>query len=287
MRVGIGLPTMIPGAPAALVAPWARAAEAAGFASLGVHDRLAYDCLDPMLSLASAAAVTERIELATLVLIAPLRSAALLARQAESLERLSSDRFTLGVGVGPREDDYRLAGQSWARRGATLDSHLDTLQQRWRADRVVVGGAGDVAYLRMARWTAGYVHGGGSPRQFRSAVDRVLAAWSDLGRAGRPRIWGTGYFALGPNARRHGMGDLVRYYGFLGSSAEAVAGAQLVASEDEIAVYADGYRENGCDDLVLFPTIADRDQLDRLAEVVTRRCLVSGRGVAHESRVNE
>jgi alkanesulfonate monooxygenase SsuD/methylene tetrahydromethanopterin reductase-like flavin-dependent oxidoreductase (luciferase family) len=266
---------MIPGAPPALIAPWARAAEAAGFASLGVHDRLAYDCLEPILSLATAAAVTERIELATLVLIAPLRPAALLARQAESLERLSSDRFTLGVGVGPREDDYRLAGQSWARRGATLDSHLDTLGQLWRSDRLAVGGAGDVAYLRMARCAAGYVHGGGSPRQFRSAVDRVLAAWSDLGRAGRPRIWGTGYFALGPDGRLRGLADLLRYYGFLGSSAEAVARAQLVASDDEVAAYVDGYRENGCDDLVLFPTIAEGDQLERLAEVVSRRCVVS------------
>ena len=43
MRVGIGLPTVIPGAGGELVAPWARAAESGPFASLGVHDRLRYE----------------------------------------------------------------------------------------------------------------------------------------------------------------------------------------------------------------------------------------------------
>jgi alkanesulfonate monooxygenase SsuD/methylene tetrahydromethanopterin reductase-like flavin-dependent oxidoreductase (luciferase family) len=258
---------MIPGAPAALVAAWARAAEAAGFASLGVHDRLAYPGIDPLLTLATAAAATERIALTTLVLIGPLRPAALLVKQARSLEQLSGGRLWLGLGTGPRQDDYELAGAAWTKRGAELDVRLAALRQ-WRPDRLLVGGAGDAAYLRMARSAAGYVHGGGTPRQFRSAVDRALAAWSDLGRGGRPRLIGTGYFALGPDARERGMADLRAYYGFLGSAADAVAGAQLVAGREEVRDHTAGYEANGCDELVLFPTVAELDQLERLAEAV-------------------
>ncbi|HEX6547731.1 MAG TPA: LLM class flavin-dependent oxidoreductase [Candidatus Dormibacteraeota bacterium] len=265
MRIGIGLPATIPGAPASLIVPWAQAAEAGPFASLGVHDRLNYDCLEPMLALAAAAAATERIELACLVLIGPLRRPALLAKQAHTLDRLSGRRFTLGVGVGPREDDYQLAGVPWGARGRLLDEELAFELPV----PVAVGGGSDQAYLRAARAAAGYVHGGGPPRAFRSAVDRVLAAWSDLGRPGRPRIWGTGYFALGPDARERGMDDLLRYYGFLGSLAEPVAAGQLVSSAEEVRAYAEGYRENGCDDLVLFPTIPDLEQLERLSEIVS------------------
>jgi alkanesulfonate monooxygenase SsuD/methylene tetrahydromethanopterin reductase-like flavin-dependent oxidoreductase (luciferase family) len=270
MRIGIGLPATIPGAPASLMVPWARAAEQAPFAALGAHDRLNYDCLEPMLTLAAAAAVTERIELACLVLIAPLRNPALLGKQAQTLDALSGGRFTLGVGVGPREDDYELAGLPWTGRGRVLDRELEVLRDVWRIGApVAVGGGSDQAYLRTARRAAGYVHGGGPPRAFRSAVDRVLAAWSDLGRPGRPRIWGTGYFALGPHARERGMEDLLRYYGFLGSLAETVASNQLVSTPAEVRAYVDGYRDNGCDDLVLFPTIAALDQVERLAEVLS------------------
>src|SRR5205807_9589419 len=83
MRVGIGLPTTIAGAPASLTPAWARRAEAAGFASLGVHDRLAYDGPDALTALAAAAAVTERVRLAALVIVGPARGGpAVLGKQA-------------------------------------------------------------------------------------------------------------------------------------------------------------------------------------------------------------
>ena len=60
MRIGVGLPTSTPGGGAALLVDWARAAERLGFTSLGVVDRLVYDCWEPMVALAAAGAVTER-----------------------------------------------------------------------------------------------------------------------------------------------------------------------------------------------------------------------------------
>jgi alkanesulfonate monooxygenase SsuD/methylene tetrahydromethanopterin reductase-like flavin-dependent oxidoreductase (luciferase family) len=87
---------------------WARRSDAAGFSSLATLDRLVHDGLEPLVTLGAAAAVTERIGLGSYVLLAPTRGpSALLARQAATLDRLSGGRFTLGLGVGTRQDDYR------------------------------------------------------------------------------------------------------------------------------------------------------------------------------------
>ena len=111
MDVGIGLPTTIAGVNRDQVLEWARRAEARGFSSLGTIDRLVYDNYEPLIALAAAAAVTERIRLASTILIAPYRAnGALVAKQAASVDRLSNGRLVLGVAVGGREDDYVASG---------------------------------------------------------------------------------------------------------------------------------------------------------------------------------
>ena len=54
MRVGVGLPSTVPGADGALIIEWARRADAGPFSSLGVLDRLVYDSYDPLTALAAA-----------------------------------------------------------------------------------------------------------------------------------------------------------------------------------------------------------------------------------------
>ncbi len=111
MDVGIGLPNAVRGVEREGIVDWARRAEDAGFSTLGTIDRVAYPNFEPLIALAAAAAVTERIGLLTDILIAPLRSnTALLAKQAATIDRLSRGRLTLGLAVGGREDDYELSG---------------------------------------------------------------------------------------------------------------------------------------------------------------------------------
>src|SRR2546421_4873284 len=184
---------------------WARRAEAGPFSSLGVLDRVAYDSLDPLLSLAAAAAVTQRIRLVTMVVVGPLRATALLAKQAASIDAMSGGRLTLGLSVGARPEDFEATEMDPTARGRRLSEQLVDLRAAWEERAVapvgtpelLVGGLAGAAFSRAARYADGYVHGGGPPRAFARAASMALDAWADLGRPGTPELYGQGYFALG------------------------------------------------------------------------------------------
>lgn len=281
MRIGVGLPTSTPPLGARHRGPellaWATRAEAGPFTSLGVTDRLVYDCTDPFVALTAAAAVTSRLRLVTMVAIGPIRPAAVLGAQAASLDALSEGRLTLGVSLGARPDDYEAAGAAWRGRGKRLSDQLAALREIWEGTSVgprparpggpdlLVGGGSGAAFLRAARHADGYVHGGGPPRAFASAADRARAAWTDAGRPGVPQLWGQSYFSLAdPEA---GAAYMRHYYAFTGPFAERVA-AGLLDSPKAIREQVAGYAEAGCDELVLLPATSDPSELDRLADAL-------------------
>ena len=277
MRVGVGLPSIVPGTSAELLLEWARRAESSPFTSLGVLDRIVYDSYDPFATLAAAAAVTERIGLVTMVVIGPLRPAGTLAKQAASVDALSNGRLTLGVALGARADDYEAAGVPLRGRGDRFDEQLIALRLAfadgtvlpWSARQggppLVVGGLSGRSYARMARFADGYVHNGGPPRAFARAAEQARAAWSEAGRPGTPALWGQSYFALGDEER--GAAYLRDYYAFTGPFAEKIAAANL-AMPQAVMDQVRGYEEAGCDELVLLPTVPDLAQLERLTDVL-------------------
>ena len=237
MKVGVGLPTTTPATDGALVLDWARRADDGPFSSVAVLDRVAYDSLEPFAALAAAAAVTARVRLATMIAIGPLRATALLVKQAASVHALSGGRLTLGLAVGARVEDYEVAGVEHRGRGRRLSEQLAYLRGGIDEDRVgparegielLVGGGSGQAFSRMARYADGYAHGGGPPRAFAAAATRANAAWQDLGRPGRPRLWGQGYFTLGDVER--GNAYLRDYYAFTGPFAERIVAANLTSA---------------------------------------------------------
>lgn len=279
MRVGVGLPTTVPGTDGRLLLEWARRADRGPFSSVGVLDRLVYDSYDAFLSLAAAASVTSRVKLATTIIIGPLLSTVLLAKAAASLDALSGGRLVLGLAVGARKEDYDAAGVEYRTRGRRLQEQLSSLRDIWEegsltpgqvrrgGPEILVGGLSDVGYARMSRYADGYVHGGGPPRAFARAADKARAAWYDAGRIGRPQLWAQGYFAFGEEAAEAGRNYLRNYYAFTGPFAERIA-AGLLTTPQAVSSFVRGYDEAGCDELVLFPTGNDISQLEQLSEII-------------------
>ncbi|AQA09622.1 TIGR03619 family F420-dependent LLM class oxidoreductase [Streptomyces malaysiensis] len=176
---------------------------------------------DALVTLAHLAAVTERIELGTSVLILPLRNPFVVAKQAATLAALSGDRFVLGVGAGWEKYEFDATGADFATRGARTTSALRLIRDLHttggapfedphyghpgghfapaRPVPLLVGGTSDAALRRAAavgdRWQAFAL----TPEAFAERAARLREL------AGRP---------VGVEARI-GMGD--------GPAAEAVA----------------------------------------------------------------
>jgi alkanesulfonate monooxygenase SsuD/methylene tetrahydromethanopterin reductase-like flavin-dependent oxidoreductase (luciferase family) len=277
MDVGIALPNAVPGASGAQLTEWARRAEARGFSSLGTIDRVVYDNYEPLIALAAAAAATERIGLATTVLLAPLRTNAVeLAKQALSLQALSDGRFTLGVGLGARDDDYAASGVESKGRGKRLDAMLERIEEVWAGDeigpavapapRLIVGGHAPPAYARMARFADGWIAAASGPDQARLGIEAARAAWTDAGREGAPQTMALAYFSLGGRVEQDLRDNLMHYYAWLGEEVAKMIADAAAQDPDTVTRYMAEYEEAGCDELIFCPSSADPAQVDLLAD---------------------
>jgi alkanesulfonate monooxygenase SsuD/methylene tetrahydromethanopterin reductase-like flavin-dependent oxidoreductase (luciferase family) len=277
MDIGVALPNAVPGAAAAQMTEWARRAEARGFSTLGTIDRIVYDSYEPLVALAAAAAVTERIGLSTTVLLAPLRTNTVeLAKQARSLNALSDGRLTLGVGLGARDDDYEASGIELRGRGKRLDAMLEETREIWAGDeigpaiagapRLIVGGHGDAAFARAARLGDGWIAAGSGPDQAREGAEKARAAWREAGREGEPHVMALAYFALGDRVEEDLRGGLMDYYAWLGEDIARMIADSAAKDPETVAEHLAAYEEFDCDELVFCPSSADPRQVDLLAD---------------------
>jgi probable F420-dependent oxidoreductase len=185
---------------------------------------------DPLVLFAHVAALTERIELVTGILILPQRQTVLVARQAADVDLLSGERLRLGVGVGWNPVEYEALGERFGQRGARQEEQIDLLRRLWtepivefdgrfdRVDRAALvprprrlipiwlGGYGPHAYERAARIGDGFIFGG--------RVDDLTASWTRMrdrvAALGRPaETFGGDYVVLS----RQGVDALVEKVG--------------------------------------------------------------------------
>jgi alkanesulfonate monooxygenase SsuD/methylene tetrahydromethanopterin reductase-like flavin-dependent oxidoreductase (luciferase family) len=278
MDVGIGLPNAVRGVDRAGTVEFARRADQAGFSSLGTIDRLAYPSYESLISLAAAAAVTERIRLATDILIAPLRNTAWLAKQAAAVDGISKGRLLLGLGVGGRPDDFEVAGIDFHQRGRIFERQLEELVEFWKGKggvgpapvsgarpTMLIGGQADAAFRRAAKHGDGWTQGGGTPEAFSKGLAKLREAWEAEGREGEPRTMALFYYGLGDNAKEAAREDLADYYAWLGDYAEQIV-ASAATDADTVKGYLAAFEEAGCDEVICFPVSKDPGQVDLLAE---------------------
>ena len=86
---------------------------------------------DPLATLGWIAAITERIRLATNVVVLGYHHPVALAKRYGTLDRLSGGRLVLGVGVGSMEEEFSLLDAPFEDRGPRADDALRALRACW------------------------------------------------------------------------------------------------------------------------------------------------------------
>lgn len=278
MDVGVVLPSGIPGTDGRTVMEWARRADAGPFSTVAVADRLRYDSLELMMTLAAAAAVTERVRILSNVLLTPLRRTGWLSKQVGTLRSLAPGRVSLGVGVGARKQDYLDAGVEWSRRGRILDDQLaflathrvlDTPQQIGPAVgdvEILIGGASRQALARLVRYGHGYVAGGIRTEFFSAEAAASVAAWRAAGRAGRPRLVAGAWFSSSARPDDGASAWIASYFQQGGPPGFVNAG--IARGADGVRQQILDYRTAGADEVIMFPCTDDVRELEWLAGIV-------------------
>ena len=289
MRIALGLPSRVSSATGELMHEWAGRAEQGPFSSLVVTDRVVPHALEPLSVLALAAGATKRIRLMTSVVIGPTRETTLLARQAATIDVLSSGRLTLGIGIGVRKNDYLATGFDFHRRGRRSEEQFELLRRLWAGEplsnevgaigpssprlggpELLIGGYVAAIAQRIAKWGDGYMApGGGQPEAMLKMWRDILQLWKDNRRTGQPRWVGASYFALGPNAVAQAARYIDANYGYNAElAARRLRG--IPTSREAVEQAIKRQADMGVDEFILRPCAEDLDQMERLAEVAAR-----------------
>lgn len=98
---------------------------------------------DPLVWLTFVAARTQRLRLATGILILPQRNPAVLAKEVATLDMLSGGRTLLGIGVGWLEEEFDALGVPFSGRGRRTDEYVEVLRTLWSAGDDAASHAGE------------------------------------------------------------------------------------------------------------------------------------------------
>lgn len=142
---------------------------------------------EPMTTFAFIAAVTERLEMVTSILILPQRQTVLVAKQAAELAILSGNRFRLGVGTGWNEVEYVGLNEPFGNRGRRQAEQVELLRRLWSEDSLDYTGEFhriDRASIKPRPDTPIPIWFGGSAEALLSRCARLGDGWIPLGGPG-------------------------------------------------------------------------------------------------------
>ena len=86
---------------------------------------------EPLTTLAAMAGATQRIQILSAIVIAPLRPAGLLAKTGATLHAISGGRFVMGVTASWQKDEYDALGVPFVQRGQVLDDNIGACRALW------------------------------------------------------------------------------------------------------------------------------------------------------------
>ena len=148
MKFGIAFPQQTIGNDPIAIRDFAQTAEGAGFdyLSAGEHVLGAHSDRnpqrptfthempfhEPMVLFSYLAALTQRIELVSAILVLPQRQTALVAKQAAEIALLSGNRLRLGIGVGWNVAEFEALGQEFEHRGSRAEEQIGLMRRLWQ-----------------------------------------------------------------------------------------------------------------------------------------------------------
>ena len=260
----------------------ARGAEQVGAAALWACDHLFWrgPVLECFTALTLAAAATSEVAIGTGVLQLPMRSPAVVAKTAASLQQVSGGRFVLGVGVGVHAGEYEAAGARFGGRGRALDAGIDRVRDLWARNGgdypmlpqpspvpVWVGGSSAAARRRAALRGDGWMPMFFGPADLRVQYD-LLA--EELAAAGRPAdsvrrallVFVACDESYSGAAREKGLDWLSSLYGL---PPRAFERHLLAGSAVECAEQVAAFRDAGAEHVCIF--VADDRPLEQFAAI--------------------
>ena len=226
MNFGISFANAGPAAQPAHAMELARLAEESGFESLWTVEHVVVprdyastypyardgrmpggeevDIPDPLIWLAYVAAATDRIKLATGILILPQRNPVILAKEVATLDVLSAGRVLLGIGVGWLAEEFDALKVPFEGRGARADDYIAALRSLWAE--------GDASY---AGEFASFERAVSKPKPAQAGGPPIIVGGHSEAAARRAGRLGDGFF---PGAR--GREELAKLIGVMRESAE-------------------------------------------------------------------
>ena len=141
-----------------------------------------FPMLDTVAALAFAAGVTQRIRLASGIILLAQRNPVVLAKELSGVDRLSKGRLIFGVGVGYVPREFEVIGVPYRERGARVSEHIEAIRVLWTEEQpefkgrftqisgvrqqpmptqkphppIVIGGMSPAAYRRAVRQGNGW-----------------------------------------------------------------------------------------------------------------------------------
>ena len=148
--------------------------------------------LDPLVALAAAAAVTERITLGTGIALPAQREPIVTAKALATLDLLAPGRVVFGVGFGWNEDELADHGVAMADRRAVTREHVLAMQALWRDDTASFHGdhvtiEPSWSWPKPASGAVPVLIGGGSGPKLFAHIAEYAQGWIPVGGAGLSR----------------------------------------------------------------------------------------------------
>ena len=120
MKIGMTLPVMEPDLTRKDLEKWTKKIDTGPWSHIALGERILFPNPEFISTLSAVAAWTNRVEIIATVSILTMHNPILSAKQFATIDMLAEGRFTLGVGVGGREEDYTAINSNWSARRLSL-----------------------------------------------------------------------------------------------------------------------------------------------------------------------